>query len=159
MLQAVPDIIDKSKIRALIPHSGAMCLIDTVRTWSPQSITCTAAIQSAENNPLRRRGRLGSACGIEYAAQAMALHGALSAGNTGTPRAGALASVRETRFHALELQGDQLTIVATLLLSEGPRVIYQFVVSSEQQILIEGRAAVVLGPPVKNSPASDLANP
>ena len=26
-------------------------------------------------------------------------------------------------------------------------------------VVIEGRAAVVLGPPVKNSPASDLANP
>ena len=47
-------------------------------------------------NPLRAHDRLSAACGIEYAAQAMAVHGALCAGLDGqqTPRNGLLASVR-----------------------------------------------------------------
>ena len=39
-------------------------------------------------NPLRAEGRLGAAAGIEYAAQAMALHGSLLAGEGSAPRQG-----------------------------------------------------------------------
>ncbi len=57
-----------------------MCLLDAVRDWSAEAITCTATSHTDPANPLRADGRLGAANGIEYAAQAMAIHGALLAG-------------------------------------------------------------------------------
>jgi len=42
-------LIDKAAIRRLIPHAGAMCLLDTVIAWDETSITCetaTGVIQS-----------------------------------------------------------------------------------------------------------------
>ena len=62
-----------------------------------EAITCTASSHTDPANLLRADGRLGAANGIEYAAQAMAIHGALLAGddNEGSqPRQGYLTSVR-----------------------------------------------------------------
>ena len=137
--------MDRHQIRALIPHAGTMCLLERVLTWNPEAIVCQAVNRNDPDNPLRRRGRLGAACGIEYAAQAMALHGALNAAG-GPQRAGVLASVRDTHCHAAALDEGTLTIEARLLLSEGLRVIYAFTVSGTEKMLLEGRAAVVLGP-------------
>lgn len=137
--------MDRHQIRALIPHAGAMCLLNCVLNWNPEAIVCQAVNRNNHDHPLRRRGRLGVACGIEYAAQAMALHGALN--DPGVPqRSGVLASVRDTHCHAAALDEGTLTIEARLLHSEGPRVIYAFTVSGTEKILLEGRAAVVLGP-------------
>ena len=48
--------------------------------WNAERISCVSRSHRAADNPLRAGGRLGIACGIEYAAQAMAVHGALIAG-------------------------------------------------------------------------------
>ena len=45
-------------------------------------------------NPLASGGRLDAVCGVEYAAQAMAVHGGLTAVPRAAPAAGYLASVR-----------------------------------------------------------------
>jgi hypothetical protein len=52
------------------------------------------ARQPLPDNPLRAAGSLGVANAIEYAAQAMAVHGALLGGSDGAPQAGYLTSVR-----------------------------------------------------------------
>jgi predicted hotdog family 3-hydroxylacyl-ACP dehydratase len=54
-----------------------MCLLDDVLSWDASRIRCRSASHRTPDNPLRAHGRLGAACGIEYAAQAMAVHGAL----------------------------------------------------------------------------------
>ncbi len=61
--------------------------------WDAQHIRCRSATHRLPGNPLRSQGRLGAACGIEYAAQAMAVHGALANGalTIGTLANGALA--------------------------------------------------------------------
>ena len=56
-----------------------MCLLDAVLDWDDARITCRATSHADPANPLRADGRLGAANGIEYAAQAMAVHGALLA--------------------------------------------------------------------------------
>ena len=56
-----------------------MCLLDAVLTWDPRSRPLPQHHTSQAGNPLRSHERLGAACGIEYAAQAMAVHGALVA--------------------------------------------------------------------------------
>lgn len=70
---------DHAWIAAHIPHQGDMCLLDRVVKWDEQRIQCQAGSHRLGDNPLRSRDRLSAACGIEYAAQAMAVHGALLA--------------------------------------------------------------------------------
>ena len=81
-------LIDKAEIRSLIPHAGAMCLLDAVTAWDEQSITCLSDTHRDPANPLRRQGRLSVLHAIEYGAQAAAIHGALcarAAGQTASP--------------------------------------------------------------------------
>ena len=83
-----------------------MCLLDAVTEWSDAAITCRAGSHTDPANPLRAEGRLGAANGIEYAAQAMAIHGALIAGEAdegAAPRQGYLTSVRSVSLHVTRL--------------------------------------------------------
>lgn len=140
-------LIDATVIRTLIPHTGPMCLLDRVQAWDAERIRCIATSHRLPDNPMRRQGRLGIACGIEYGAQAMAVHGALTAPQGQLQQPGYLASVRDARCHAGSLEDcdDELVIDAQLLLAEGTRMIYAFSLSCGGRALIEGRAAVVLG--------------
>jgi len=72
--------LSRERIERLLPHRGAMCLLDEVIEWAPRSIRCAASSHRDPGNPLRGPLGLSSMAGIEYGAQAMALHGALSAG-------------------------------------------------------------------------------
>ena len=71
--------LDHQWIEQHIPHKGRMCLLDAVLSWDATRIRCRSTTHRTPDNPLRAHGRLGAACGIEYAAQAMAVHGALVA--------------------------------------------------------------------------------
>jgi len=144
-------VIDKQGIARLIPHAGAMCLLDSVLGWDQARIRCGTASHRAMDNPLRRDGRLGILCGVEYAAQAMAVHGALAAGggddaSCGRARVGYLASLRALVCHEdrLDLLPGTLIVAAERLVGEASRAIYRFTLHHGDRILLEGRAAVVL---------------
>lgn len=136
--------LDRAGIAALIPHDGAMCLLDGVLAWDAAHIDCVTDSHRAPDNPLRRDGMLGVLCGIEYAAQAMALHGALSGG--ARARSGALASLRGLAAHVerLDTLAGPLLIAAERLHGEADRVIYGFALRHDGRIVLEGRAAAVL---------------
>lgn len=123
-----------------------MCLLDTVLEWSETAITCRAISHTQPNNPLRAAGRLGAANGIEYAAQAMAIHGALLANSDDQPRQGYLTSVRSVQLHVARLDDlpGELTVQAERLSGDANNILYQFAVSHAGCCLLEGRAAVVL---------------
>ncbi|OZA11509.1 MAG: 3-hydroxylacyl-ACP dehydratase, partial [Hydrogenophilales bacterium 17-62-8] len=110
-------MLDHTWLLARLPHQGSMCLLDRVDSWDTQHIQCSASSHRAPDNPLRAHGRLGAACGIEYAAQAMAAHGALLAAADSAPRVGYLASVR-----AVELKVTRLDDIAADLRIEAERV-------------------------------------
>jgi predicted hotdog family 3-hydroxylacyl-ACP dehydratase len=134
-------------IAAHIPHQYDMCLLEQVVSWDTQQIHCLANSHTLPDNPLRLRGQLSSACGIEYAAQAMAIHGALLApSDSAHPRAGFLISVRGTTLHTPRLDNicANLDIVATCIHSSADNILYQFTVHAAQQLLVDGRAAVIL---------------
>lgn len=136
-------------IAAHIPHQGSMCLLDTVVDWSAEAIACRAVSHADPANPLRADGRLGAAAGIEYAAQAMAVHGALlaaTAAQGGPPRQGYLTSVRGVTLHAARLddQPGPLEIRAERLSGDANHILYSFAVAAAGHCLVEGRAAVVL---------------
>jgi predicted hotdog family 3-hydroxylacyl-ACP dehydratase len=139
--------LDRAWIAGHIPHQGSMCLLDQVEAWDRERIQCRASSHRAADNPLRAYGRLGAACGIEYAAQAMAVHGALLAPpDCGGARAGFLVSVRGTKLHVPRLDditADLLVEAACITRSEN-NILYQFSVSAAGRILLNGRAAVVL---------------
>jgi predicted hotdog family 3-hydroxylacyl-ACP dehydratase len=146
----VPAVLERADIAARIPHQGRMCLLERVRAWDAESVTCTTGSHRDADNPLRSAGGLLSPCAIEYAAQAMALHGALVAPPEGGPRPGFLASVREVRFHTarLDLLPGELDVQVRRLAGAGSQVLYQFRVSSDAALVAEGRAAVVLDTPL-----------
>ena len=77
--------LDHAWIAAHIPHQGSMCLLDAVLHWDSQHLVCCATSHRQAGNPLRQFDRLGAACGIEYAAQAMAVHGVLVADHGRVP--------------------------------------------------------------------------
>ena len=133
-------------IAARIPHQGRMCLLDRVDRMSAAESVCSATSHADADNPLREGGRLGAACGIEYAAQAMAVHGALLAGDDGTPRQGYLTSVRGVTLHVARLDdlAGELRVAAERLSGDANHILYQFSVSHADRSLLEGRAAVVL---------------
>jgi len=139
-------LISREAIAAMIPHAGAMHLLDGVLSWDADRIRCLSRSHRDRQNPLRMDGRLSAVCGIEYAAQAMAVHGVL-AGNVGKrPRMGYLASLREVncgRATLDDLEGD-LIVAAERLMGEESHVIYSFEVSVGEVEVLRGRAAVVL---------------
>jgi predicted hotdog family 3-hydroxylacyl-ACP dehydratase len=122
-----------------------MCLLDEVLSWDPTHTRCRSTTHRSLDNPLRAHGRLGAACGIEYAAQTMAVHGALVASALGRMAPpGFLASVRGVRLNA-----DRLDDVASDLVTFVERVagdertaMYQFSVSADEVVLVSGRAAI-----------------
>jgi predicted hotdog family 3-hydroxylacyl-ACP dehydratase len=104
-------MIGHNEIAALIPHSGTMCLIDRVTRWDAASICCRAVSHRDPGNPMLVDGRLGAICGVEYAAQAMAIHGCLAGTIGARPKLGYLASVRELVCavdRLDDLAGDQI---------------------------------------------------
>jgi len=142
-------LIDKSGIARLIPHAGAMCLLDGVLSRDETRIRCAIGSHRMLSNPLRRDGRLGILCGVEYAAQAMALHGALAAGErpgSNRPRVGYLASLRGVACHVdrLDLLPGTLIVDAERLHGDADRAIYRFTLCHADRILLSGRAAVVM---------------
>ncbi|MCR5885210.1 hypothetical protein LRS03_21050 [Rhizobacter sp. J219] len=96
--------LDRTGIAALIPHSGSMCLLARLQSWDAQRIACMATNHRDAEHPLRTASGLMSPCAIEYAAQAMALHGALIGQDAGTIASpGFLASARGVQLHVLRL--------------------------------------------------------
>lgn len=139
-------MLDRRWIAARIPHHGDMCLLDAVVDWSAADITCRASSHTDPANPLRAEGRLGAASGIEYAAQAMAVHGALLAGASDRSRHGYLTSLRGVTLHVAQLDDlpGELSVRAERLSGDGRHGLYRFVISHAGRCLVEGRAAVVL---------------
>ncbi|MEM5403562.1 hotdog family protein [Paraburkholderia unamae] len=142
--------LDRAWIAARIPHSGAMCLLDAVQAWDETRIRCVATSHRDPHNPLRSRGRLAAVCGVEYAAQAMAVHGALlgalDGATVGRPRVGFLASVRSVVAHVerLDTLASPLAIEAERVSGSGNTILYGFTVRGAGRVLLTGRAAVML---------------
>jgi len=139
-------LVNRAQIAGLIPHSGAMCLLDGVLQWDASRIVCVSRSHRAGDNPLRAEGQLPAVCGVEYAAQAMAVHGGL-AGKVGRrPRAGYLASLRdlECRRRRLDDLAGELVVEAELVAGDGAHVIYRFKLRVGEVEVLTGQALVVL---------------
>jgi len=146
-----PQTLDRDGIAARIPHSGSMCLLERLERWDAESIHCSTRAHLLPDNPLRTAGGLLAPNAIEYAAQAMALHGGLLAAEGSAPSAGFLASARNVRFSVARLDevAGPLQVQARRLSGDTNQILYEFAVhDSAGHVLAEGRAVVVLNTPL-----------
>ncbi len=134
----------REEVARWLPHQGAMCLLDRVEACDAASIACGATSHRHPAHPLRRDGVLPAVCGLEYALQAMALHGALTAGAAqGQGFLAALSGVEMAVERLDDVAGD-LRIAATALVQESRGFIYGFEVTGDGRLLLSGRATAVL---------------
>lgn len=130
-----------------MPHAGAMVLLERIVRWDETSILCAARSHLDADNPLRLGGRLASVCGVEYALQAAALHGALVAGGVAQP-AGYAASLRGVVLAVDRLDDaalGMLSVSAELATREAFGMVYDFAVESAgQALLLSGRFSIAL---------------
>ena len=149
---SMPLPANAAEIARLIPHQGRMCLLDAVLDCSPARIRCRASSHRRADHPLRGAEGLLSPAAIEYAAQAMALHGALNARPGVDGRPGFLASAREVQLHVPrldDLSGD-LIVQAEPLAGGERQAMYRFALhDAGGRCLVEGRATVVLDTPLR----------
>jgi predicted hotdog family 3-hydroxylacyl-ACP dehydratase len=143
--------MNRAWIEARIPHQGRMCLLDEVIAWNARHIRCSTGTHRALDNPLRSHDRLGIACGVEYAAQAMALHGALASAAAreiagAAARVGLLAGVRDVRLHVTRLDDieSDLFCEVTHVAGDNLTALYEFALRDKDNPLLTGRASVVL---------------
>ena len=129
----------------LVPHAGAMCLLDRIVSWDLAGIRCLVSNLSDPDNPLRHAGRLPALAGIEYAMQAAALHGALRAGGVAQPP-GYAAALRDVALHADRLDDhEEIMVDARLERQEASGLIYALRVTDPGgKPLVEGRAVIAL---------------
>ena len=137
--------LNQKDIEALIPHSGTMSLLKKVINWDQDHIICLTNSHRNKHNPLRNDNLLSSICGVEYAAQAMAVHGALSMSNLKEkPRPGYLVSIKNLQLLVSRLDDieSDLIINAEMLMMDKGFLIYQFQIFSENRNLLSGRAII-----------------
>jgi predicted hotdog family 3-hydroxylacyl-ACP dehydratase len=149
-MHVTTSTLNAADIAGLIPHCGSMCLLDKVQYYDAERIKCTAISHRLQTNPLREDGILHAVCGVEYAAQAMAVHGALLAKQDvdKPPRGGRLASVRSVELSVSRLddiEGD-LNIQATHVMGDSNSMVCEFSVDAEGRNLLKGKATVILMP-------------
>lgn len=143
--------LDRDGIAARIPHSGSMCLLDGLLGWTADEVRCRASSHHDAAHPLRSPGGLLSPVAIEYASQAMALHGGLTAAPGSTPSAGFLAAARSVNLHVSRLDDvpGLLLVTATRLAGADAQALYRFELHDETgRLLVDGRATVVLNTPL-----------
>jgi predicted hotdog family 3-hydroxylacyl-ACP dehydratase len=144
-------LLNTAEIAARVPHSGTMCLLHALHECSDTHVLCSTTSHHAADNPLRSAGSLLACNAIEYAAQAMALHGAMTAPADGAPpRGGRLASVRGVTLNVprLDAVDGPLFVHAERLAGDAGQAMYQFTLRDDQQrTLVQGRATVLLNPP------------
>lgn len=139
--------LDKAAIEALIPHSGAMSLLDRVLACDAISIRCAAVSHGDPANPLRTGGVLPAPVGVEYAAQAVALHAAItkSRGAEG-PQRGYLAVLSNAAWTVdrLDDAGPVLIVEAVQITVLAAGSQYSFRISAGDSELVSGEFLLAL---------------
>ena len=135
----IPDV----PIGQMLPHAGAMVLVDEIVYADPMRIECITRAHARAGFPLAIDGRVPSLAGIEMAAQAMALHAA-ALDPDHLVRKGRLASLSdvEVLHDRLDDRPGALRIEAFLEHASARGSAYRFVVSDGGEALICGRALV-----------------
>jgi len=143
-------MLDKTDWARLIPHTGAMCLLDAVCAWDERTIHAISAGHARADNPLRGEFGLHAVHLAEYGAQAMAVHGGLLARARGVEgaRPGRLVSLRDVQLFEeyVDHLGGHLDVHAECLYADDGGAQYAFRIEHRGRLLASGRAAVIHPP-------------
>ncbi|MGN6790131.1 MAG: phosphotransferase [Rhodanobacteraceae bacterium] len=140
-------MLPKADWAHLIPHAGTMCLLDEVVEWDAMRLHARSASHQRADNPLRADGMLHAVNLCEYAAQAMAVHGALREREAGgAARPGFLVALREVSLQVERIDGlpGRLQVHVECLIAMADSLQYAFHVEHRGSVLARGRAAVML---------------
>jgi predicted hotdog family 3-hydroxylacyl-ACP dehydratase len=139
-------MLNRAWIEARIPHKGTMCLLDGVDSHDAHEIVCSALSHHWPHHPLRDEAGLGIAAGIEYAAQAMAVHGALRDDAAAAGGGGYLVSARDVTWSVQRLDSlsGPLSVRAQRLSGTAANVMYRFSLHADGNEILSGRATVML---------------
>jgi predicted hotdog family 3-hydroxylacyl-ACP dehydratase len=132
--------LDHAAIERLVPHKGAMCLLDRVIAFAAEHIEAEAPLATAQH-PLRRDGRLPAIACAEMGLQAMALHGALVDGVSQRP--GLVASLAALEIYRAWAADERFAVRAELLSRNPQGFAYRFAVRQRAAPLVEGRATIM----------------
>lgn len=137
--------LDRDALAALLPHRGAMCLLDGVLSYDEQRIVCVSTRHVDPANPLREDGRLSALAGVEFAAQAMALHGALLHTDR-RPLRGWLARLRDcvVQCERMDRLPSPLTVEAERVAGDARALSYRFTLLAGDAVVLSGSALVAL---------------
>lgn len=131
----------------LIPHQGAMCLLDAVMAWDDAAIHAIGETHRHAGHPLRGVRGLHAVHLAEYGAQAMAVHGALLDRQRGdaTVRPGRLVSLRDVTLAVdyVDAAYGRLDVHAWRIHADASGAQYGFRVEHAGRLLADGRATVI----------------
>jgi predicted hotdog family 3-hydroxylacyl-ACP dehydratase len=137
--------LTQAELAPLLPHGGAMRLLDSVERWDASSISSRATSHRDVRNPLRHAGRLAAVTGLEYAAQTMGIHAKLLSDDQNAEGViGYVGGVREflLAVERLDTLSEDLLIDATRLLEGEASVMYEFRMTAGDRFLVSGRASI-----------------
>lgn len=129
----------------LLPHTGAMVLLDRVADADRDRIACIATSHRRPDHPLRRDGRLDAVHAIEYAAQAAAVHGGLLGESAALRLLAAARDVRLNRARLDDLEGD-LRIEAVRVAVDSRAAVYRARIESGGSEIATLRLTLVAPP-------------
>ena len=145
---APPATLDHAGIAARIPHSGRMCLLDTLQSWSASTIRCTATSHRDTANPLRCGWCAGGAQRhrIRRAGDGAARHPLCGARRRTAPRLpGQRARRAAARAEARRRRRRRSLSPRNAWRATRGQALYAFALHDEREtLLVEGRATVIL---------------
>ena len=133
------------RIAVLIPHAGSMCLLERIEDWDDAGVTLATATHRDPCNPLATAAGLRAIHLCEYGAQAMAVHGGLTAQARGArAQPGLLVSLRDVSLRCNYVQDlpGELLVEARRLHDSGSAWQYTFRVTHADVLLAQGRATI-----------------
>ena len=139
--------LDHAGIERCVSHAGSMVLLNAVLHWDATHIVCSAAAPDA-GHPLARDGAVRAVTAAEYAAQAIAVHGALLE-HQAAPRLAMLAKLSNVELHSACIPTDRgpLAVRAELLSRAAAGCLYDFEVACARQPVATGRLLVAFAAP------------
>lgn len=138
-----PTSLTRAGIVDLLPHGEALCLIERVTEQAADRIRCLARGPASACNPLLHDGQLATLHAIEYAAQAAAIHGALT--NEGAVRPGMIASVPRVAWNRPCFCGEATELAVSCFRHSADTrfAAYGFTVDDAQGVTAEGEVILI----------------
>jgi len=143
--------LNSQEIEQRLPHAGKMSLLDKVSYADLTVLKASASSYLNSDNPLRFNGKLASINGIEYAAQAMAIHSHLLSeakksgkGEQDATQTGYIATIRNVEINTPFFPETKaiIAIEVAQLMSDTNGFTYQFQISCEKKALISGKITI-----------------